>query len=125
MIVVDTSVLIDHLRGRDEAALLLANAVRSGETLAASVLTKIEIVGPMRSPERASVTRLFTAIDWLPVTGEVADRAGELARVHRRSHGSIDLVDYVIAATVEQVAGWLWTRNVRHFPMIEGLTAPY
>lgn len=125
MIVVDTSILIDHLRGRDEPTRVLADAVRNGETLAASVLTRVEILGPMRSSERSAITRLFTAIHWLPVTTEIADRAGELASGYRRSHGSIDLVDYVIAATVERTAGRLWTLNVRHFPMIKGLTAPY
>lgn len=91
MMIVDTSILIDHLRGRDEPARVLADALRRGETLAASVLTRIEILGPMRSPERPALTRLFTAIDWLPVTTDIADRAGELARGYRRSHGSIDL----------------------------------
>jgi predicted nucleic acid-binding protein len=35
------------------------------------------------------------------------------------------VVDYVIAATAESLHLPLWTRNVRHFPMLKGLKAPY
>ena len=125
MILLDTSILIDHLRGQPEPGRLMREALLSGSMIAASVLTRVEILGAMRSAERASVRATFSALDWLPVTEQVADRAGRLARTHRRSHGSIDVVDYVIAATAQQHEADLWTRNIRHFPMFKGLTAPY
>jgi predicted nucleic acid-binding protein len=31
----------------------------------------------------------------------------------------------VIAATVESLGAELWTRNVKHYPMLRDLTAPY
>jgi predicted nucleic acid-binding protein len=45
-IVVDTSVLIDHLRGVDGARDSLRNAAKAGERLVASVMTKIEVLIP-------------------------------------------------------------------------------
>jgi predicted nucleic acid-binding protein len=71
------------------------------------------------------VRAALSAPDWLPVTEEVADRAGRLARTYRRSHSSIDVVDYVTAATAQQYEADLWTRNIRHFPVFKSLTAPY
>ena len=125
MILVDTSILIDHLRGRAEPGRLMREALLAEVTLAASVVTKVEVLGSMRSPEKAAVRAIFSVVDWLPVTEDIADRAGSLARKYRRSHGSIDVVDYLIAATTEQHDADLWTRNVRHFPMLQNLTALY
>ena len=125
MIVVDTSVLIDHLRGRPEAYRALRQAVEADQRLAGSVLTKVEITAGMRSNERGAVEALFRAVEWLPVTGAIADEAGVLARRYRRSHESIDVVDYVIAATARSLDASVWTLNVKHFPMIDGLRPPF
>jgi predicted nucleic acid-binding protein len=89
---------------------------------AASVLARIEIGG---WTERRSVASLFGVLQLLPVTEEIARRAGELLRAYRRSRPGIDLVDYAVAATAELHAASLVTLNVRHFPMIEGLRPPY
>jgi predicted nucleic acid-binding protein len=123
MIVLDTSVLIAHLRGDEAATRYLLQL--STEERAASVLARIEIEGGMRSGERRSVASLFAILRLLPVTDAVARRAGELRRTYRRSHQGIDLEDYAVAATVELHGATLATLNVRHFPMFEGLRPPY
>ena len=115
----DTSVLIAHLRG-DERATRLLLAYPTRERLA-SVLTRVEIEGGMRSAERSSVAGLFDALTLVPVSDGIARRAGELLRRYRRSHPGIDLVDYVIAATADAYATPLATLNVEHFPMLDGL----
>jgi predicted nucleic acid-binding protein len=48
-----------------------------------------------------------------------------LANQYLRSHPGVDPVDYVIAATVTQLAAKLWIRNVKHFPMFPDLEPPY
>jgi len=123
--VVDTSVLIDHLRGRDDARRVLGEIVDADEQLLGSVLTRAELLAGARSAERPRIEALLGVVEWMPVTLEIADRAGELARECLRSHPGIDTVDYVIAATVEQTRGRLLTRNVEHFPMLPGLAAAY
>jgi predicted nucleic acid-binding protein len=62
---------------------------------------------------------------WVEASDLIAERAGALANRYLRSHHGVDLVDYVIAATRDALDVPLWTRNVKHFPMVEGLTAPY
>ena len=124
MILFDTSVLIAHLRGVEEASRLLTDAVRV-DTASCSVLTRVEIEGGMRSDERFAVRRLMGVLRAEPVTEEIAIRAGELLREYRRSHPGIDVVDYVIAATAELKDAELATLNVKHFPMIDGIGPPY
>jgi len=124
-IIVDTSILIDHLRGWRDARNALIGARRSGHMILGSVLTRVEVLGGMRATEKSPTRALLSVIDWIRVSEEIADAAGALAREYRRSHSGIDIADYVIAATVTACGAELWTRNVRHFPMFPGLSAPY
>lgn len=119
----DTSILIEHLRGDGRATDLL-ESVPTSERLA-SVLTRIELEGGMRTTERQHVASLLGVMRLLPVTDVVARRAGEHLRRFRRSHEGIDLVDYAIAATAELHGATLVTLDVRHFPMFKGLRAPW
>ena len=125
VIVVDTSVLIDHLRGRAKARDVLLRAVSEGQVLAASVLTRVEVMAGVRSDERRATGTLFSVLQWLPVTEAIAEEAGLLARRYRGSHGAIDVVDYVVAASAQVHDAAVWTLNVKHFPMVEGIRAPY
>jgi predicted nucleic acid-binding protein len=124
-IVVDTSVLIDHLRGVDGARDSLRNAVKAGERLAVSVMTKIEVLAGMRVDEEPATRRLLDSFDLIEVDDTVAERAGMLANRYLRSHPGVDPVDYVIAATAQHLGAELWTRNLKHFPMFPELKAPY
>jgi predicted nucleic acid-binding protein len=125
-IVVDTSILIDHLRGDSRAHVLLRNAFQSERRrVVASVMTKVEVVAGIRSSEEEATQRLLELFEWIPVDEAIADRAGQLGRRFLRSHPGVDPVDFVIAATVEQLDAELWTRNLKHFPMFEELLDPY
>lgn len=124
-VLVDTSVLIDHLRGRPEAREALARAVDDGERLIGSVLTRSEVLAGLRPGEEQATSALLGVLEWIVVDEAVADHAGALAQRYLASHGGIDLTDYVIAATAAIHGATLWTRNVKHFPMMAGLRPPY
>lgn len=123
--VVDTSVLIDHLRGDDRPRQLVRAARSSGTRVVASVLTKVEILAGVRPDETEATRRLLDRLDWIDVDDEVAEQAGALAARYVRSHPGIEVVDYVIAASAQRLDAELWTTNVRHFPMFEDLASPY
>lgn len=123
--VVDTSVLIDHLRGDEHARTAVQRARKIDQRVSASVLTKVEILAGMRPSERELTRRLLDSIEWLEVDDDLAERAGDLAARYLRSHPGIEAVDYVIAATVQRLGASLLTRNLKHFPMLDGLTDPY
>lgn len=124
MILVDTDVLIAHLRGVPAAGTWLRQA-RRASPLAASAVTVAEISGGMRSGERREVWSVVASLRIEPVTDLVARRAGEFMRRYRRSHNGIGLGDYLIAATADVRGANLATLNVRHFPMFDGLAAPF
>jgi predicted nucleic acid-binding protein len=119
----DSSVLISHLRGDAHATSLLISLPTEDRLV--SVLTRVEIEGGMRSDERRDVASLFGVLRMIPVTDLIARRAAAHLRKFRRSHAAIDLVDYVIAATAELHEAELATLNIKHFPMFKGLTAPW
>ena len=116
----DTDVLIEHLKGREQATNLVIRAASTGEA-ACSVLTRFELLAGMRAHERGQIWSLLDSMVSLDATSEVATRAGEWARTFRRSHSDISAIDYLIAATADVHGADLLTRNVRHFPMFPGL----
>lgn len=121
---IDTSVLIDHTRGRAEARDALRRAAMRGE-LHSSEIVRAELLVLMRDAEREAVAPLLESIIWHPVDRQVAELAGELGRRWLPAFTGIDAADFVIAATAHLIGAELLTKNVRHFPMIDGLTAPY
>lgn len=125
MKLLDTSVAVDHLRGYGPATALLEDLVRSTESVVASELTRFELLAGARRDERDRLEDFFSVIDWVPVTEDVARRAGEYAHLYRRSHSGIGIVDYLLAGTVSAVEADLVTINVRHFPMFDDLRPPY
>lgn len=124
MILVDSDILIAHLRGVDAARCWLLEARTQGP-LAISVVSIAEIAGGMRSAERREAWQLFSSFRAEPVTDVAARRAGEFGRRYRRSHSGIGLGDLLIAATVDVKGYRLATLNIRQFPMFAGLRAPF
>ncbi|MGH3957755.1 type II toxin-antitoxin system VapC family toxin [Mycobacterium sp.] len=124
MILVDSDVLIAHLRGIAAARDWLISARKNGP-LTISVVSIAELIGGMRSVERREVWRLLTAFRVEPATEIIARRAGDMMRRYRRSHNRIGLGDYLIAATADVQGLQLATLNVGHFPMFEHLQPPF
>jgi hypothetical protein len=125
ILVVDTSVLIDHLRGDPRAVGRLKEAVASGDELWSVTPVRTEILAGLRRGEEALTAHLLSAFNWQAVTVAVADDAGMLARRFLRSHSNVDTVDYLVAAATRSLGGRLLTTNVRHFPMFPRLKPAY
>src|SRR4051812_46356028 len=111
----DTDVLVDYLRGYDEA---VAYVEEHSATLATSELVVSELfAGARDGRERDALTTLLRAFDVLPIDGEIAEIGGLLRRDFGPSHGT-GIVDALIAATAQRAAAALVTLNRRHFPML-------
>lgn len=120
--VLDTTVLIDILRGHGPA---VDYVLELDEVAACSEITRVEVVRGLRSDERRSAERLFQQLRWVTVDEGISRAAGEFGRRLRTSHTGIGVADLIIAATAEQLGLPLATTNVKHFPMFRGLRAPY
>lgn len=121
---VDTSVLIDYLRGHEGAGDVLERE-RGADVLHASEITRIEVLAGMRPAEEDDTRALLSTLVWHPVDSEIAEEAAALGRRWLPSHHTIDSADLAIAATVVRTDARLLTRNVRHFPMFTDLQPPY
>lgn len=121
MIVLDTTVLIDVLRGHGPALEFL----RSLDAIPiCSEITRVEVLRGVRARETDAVEQLMRTMRWIPVDEQIARRAGTLGRTWRRSH-ALAGADLVIGATAQELSADLATSNVRHFPMFESLSPPY
>lgn len=125
MRLLDTTVAVDHLRGTAQAVDLISGILAAGDDLLASELVRFELLSGAREDELRRLEDFFSALSWVPVDAEITRVAGLLACRYCKSHSGIDDVDYLIAGTALVLDAPLLTTNVRHFPMFEGLHAPY
>jgi predicted nucleic acid-binding protein len=119
----DTSVIIDHLRGDALASRWLRTL--AGDELWSVTPVRTEIWAGMRLAERAATMRFLDGLRWLDVSLAMADAAGVLANKYRKSHQGVDTIDYIIAAATQMLGAELCTLNLKHFPMFPRLEAPY
>jgi hypothetical protein len=124
IVLVDTDVLIDFLRGLPEAR----DFVRDLPCDAAiSAITVAELhVGVRDGVERTALQGMLETFRILPLDAEIAVRGGLLRRDFGRSHG-VGLNDGLIAATAEVHGLRLASLNLKHYPMLaaELVFAPY
>jgi predicted nucleic acid-binding protein len=125
-LVLDTSVLIDHLRGRLPAATtLIPEAIERGDELCSSYVVRAEVLAGMRGREEAATRDLLRLVSWYEVDESLSEAAGALGRRFLASHPGIEVADLIVAALAQQLGAELKTATVKHFPMFRGLKAPY
>lgn len=121
-ILIDTDVLIDYLRNREEAVLFLES---SNELMLLSVITIAELyAGTREGSERETLDEFIRAFETVHVDEEIAVTGGLYRREYGKSHG-IGLADALIAASAEATNARVVTLNKRHFPMFEDVFVPY
>lgn len=107
-ILLDSDVLVDHLRGHRRIAV-------GNDELHVSAITRAELFAG-RDGEERRIRRLLEPMVNLPVDVAIAERAGRLRR-----GSNVRLPDALIAATALEHRLALVTRNVRHFEGVKGL----
>ncbi|MEW5866372.1 MAG: type II toxin-antitoxin system VapC family toxin [Bacillota bacterium] len=117
----DTCVLIDHLRGYPQAREWLRDVTRQSPALelAYSVISLAELFSGLSgaSPENEeAVGRLVSTMKAVRVGEDIARRGGMYVQKWGASHG-VKLPDALIAATAGYLGVPLVTRDERHFPM--------
>lgn len=115
-LLIDSDVLIDHLRKQKSALDFLSIEVEKGSLLFTSVINRVEILAGMRKGEEENVKSLFEIIIPIDVDVAIADRAGEYLRRFSKSH-ALNIGDAIIAATSMEMGLKLVTRNLKHYPM--------
>jgi predicted nucleic acid-binding protein len=118
--IVDTDILIDAGRG-DSAALKCLQDIELASSLAASVVTQMELlIGCRNKLEQGSVDRFLGRFVILKLSADISDTAVELLRRYRLSHGLL-IGDALIAATALTHDRPLISKNQRDFKFIPNL----
>ncbi|MCO5327767.1 MAG: PIN domain-containing protein [Solirubrobacterales bacterium] len=117
-ILLDTTVLIDVLRGRP-AADRRRELSSSAEPPYACAVNADEVWRGVREGERDAVERLLSALREAPLGIAEGRRAGEWRRSHARDGVTLSQADCLIAAAAVSVGATLATGNPHHFPMAE------
>lgn len=121
MIIADTDVLIDALKGQEPGRGRVAEAIQSG-ALATTAITVFELMAGAKSESaRASIDALLTPLRILNLDDLASQRAAEFRRRLERDGRKIGLADYLIAGICHSHAATLLTRNLKHFERIEEL----
>ena len=117
IILFDTNIFIKFLRG-DISARQWMEGVRSHQVIGGvSPLTDFELWSGLRNPGEERRHRIMVSqFRRLQFHTTIARRAGELAQPYRQKHDkSIDVVDFLLAATAEYFRADILTANPKHF----------
>ncbi|MEM7115896.1 MAG: type II toxin-antitoxin system VapC family toxin [Chloroflexota bacterium] len=117
----DTGIIIRHLRGRRPIVRLLRGLGRQGR-LSISTITRLEIVAGMRPAEQFMTQKLLSRFQAYDVNKNVADRAGELLRWARQEGHFLSVPDAIIAATAVQHQLTLLTFNEKDFQPLPNIS---
>jgi predicted nucleic acid-binding protein len=122
LLLVDTDILIDYLRGNPLAVSFVQN--HAERIILSSIVAAELYAGARNEKELATLGSLLSIFRVIPVSHEIAKRGGILKQEYAKSHG-IGLADAIIAATAESVNAELKTLNTKHFPMFKNLRPTY
>jgi predicted nucleic acid-binding protein len=117
-LLLDTTVLIDALRGRSAAERV--RALRgTGQVSWICAINVEEVVRGVKGKEEAAVARLLAGLRIAPLGRAEGELAGRWRRDHAREGITLSQADCLIAAAAVGVDAMLATADPRHFPMAE------
>ena len=117
--VLDSTVLIDFLRGRRPAVARVAALRDHGDVPATTAINIEEVVRGLRTRETEAVRRLFTGLVVLPIDVRVGWQAGTWRREYSARGVTLWQADCLLAATTLIHGATLATGNPKDFPMEE------
>lgn len=118
-ILLDTSVIFDHLNGRSGRTEYLDDLLRQGHMLACCPVNFTEVYSGLRPGEEEKTKAFLMSLEFYPVTQEIATEAGLLRRDWRQKGQTLSYTDVTIAAVAVANGLGLLTDNRKRFPMPE------
>ena len=115
----DTTVIIDCLRGRKEVVEFLTELASEGLIVGCCAINIAEVYAGMRENERQVTRRFLDSLEYYEVTRNLAELAGEYKREYAVKGITLSLSDVIIAAVTISNNLTLVTDNLRHYPMPE------
>ena len=116
LFLLDTTVLIDFLRGRAAAQRVLSLRAR-GDRPGTTAVNVEEVIRGLRSSETQAAAQLVQGLTILPLGAAEGWRAGEWRREHASRGITLSQADCLIAAAAVEASAVLATGNPKDFPM--------
>lgn len=121
-LLLDTDVLVDFFRGYSKAVALVHD--NSSRIILSSIVVAELYAGVKGDAEQTAIENFLSLFRVIPVNEAIAKAGGLYKRDYGKSHG-VGLADAILAATAEAENAELKTLNVRHYPMLKGLSPAY
>lgn len=119
-ILIDTSIIIDHLRLKDKKQTILYKLFQNDHQLFISILTYAESYAGKSiwqiKKAKTILKDILSSIKTLPIEENLSEKAGQISALY-----NVDIVDAIIAATALEHKLELVTLNIKDFEKIEGL----
>ena len=118
----DTDVLIEYLRGKDEAQRYIDNIQ---DVVYMSSISMAELYAGVRKGEESRKLEVFIeTFEVISLNKNIAKIGGLYRNQYKPSHGT-GLADALIAATAKEIGAQVITFNTKHFPMLKDVIMPY
>jgi predicted nucleic acid-binding protein len=121
-ILLDTDVLVDFFRGHPKAVDFMNN--HSDHIIISAIVVAELFAGAKGDAELSALEEFVSIFRVAPVNVEIAKAGGLYRSKFGKSHG-VGLADAILAATAEAENAELKTLNIKHYPMLKGLTPAY
>ena len=121
---IDTDVIIDHLRGIPDAQDFLENVMGKSDCFLSTITIAELYVGVREGKERKILDQFINEFQVATIDAKTAQQSGIYRRDYGKSHG-VGLADAIIAATAMIMDLSLVTLNKKHYPMLKKIHTPY
>jgi predicted nucleic acid-binding protein len=120
-LVIDTSIIIDHLRKRNKRKSILFQIADTYALYVPAVVEFELFAGATDEEKLRDVKNILQSCTSIPMTSEVAQEAGLLYRKLKQDNQLIEIRDLLIASTAGVHGIPLMTLNTKHFQRIDAL----
>ena len=115
----DTTTIIDHLRGDKKVNFYLEEIGTRGDIVGCCCINITETYTGMKDKEKEKTDKFIESLYYFPVTKEIAKLAGKLKQEYDKKGKTLASSDVIIAATAIAYGLILITKNVKHYPFSE------
>ena len=115
----DTTTIIDHLRGDKKVNFYLEEIGTRGDIVGCCCINITETYTGMKDKEKEQTDKFIESLYYFPVTKEIAKLAGKLKQKYGKKGKTLATSDVIIADTAIAYGLILITKNKKHYPFSE------